>query len=242
MSLRKDLIRLASEKPELRQHLLPLLEDEPSSQPLRMRRDYGSRTAMSQDDLERMLRSPDWGKDWKLSQRIEKEIRRRGIRKPEEIRPLLPRRLKEQEAKEIRGFFDLFHADPDYMVPRIDDVEDYPWLYPDMKGWDGYDVSIAYETWDEESVEIGETDERGWEIEDENEEDLEGVARLLERYNWVEWSGHPPRPGDYLISSAEEDYHTGEDTYYHAFVTGPKGRNLTRDEMSWLSDLLYVRM
>lgn len=92
-------------------------------------------------------------------------------------------------------------------------------------------ITVYYETWDEDSIDAGETDERGeWDqVEIEADEtDLEDgkpdsvlAAEYLMDHGPVEASSTQWHPGVWYTSiDAEEDYKTGEKTYYSFHLSG----------------------
>lgn len=120
-------------------------------------------------------------------------------------------------------------------------VYDYEDLDNAPPNWKGYDVSITYETWDEESLEIGETDDKGWYLEDDNYETLQDVVDSVRNYNWVNWSSSNPGPRDWISSEAEVDMRSGERTTYNLFIERDDGKPLSSEEISFISKKLRVR-
>lgn len=112
-----------------------------------------------------------------------------------------------------------------------------------QKGKTGYVVTMTYEKWDEESLEAGDTDDRGFEFKDEKLKTLDDVARYVpsNKYGWHEWSGLPASPGDWLTSSPDENFRTGGHTIYGLHITHGDKTPLTREEMAYLSQKLHVR-
>lgn len=91
--------------------------------------------------------------------------------------------------------------------------------------------SITYETWDEEALEAGETNDRGFEVEDQpltpdeydieeaQDKGLDPIAYLalkeISRGGFVEPSSSHPRPGENIWFSTVDDdidIHSGERT------------------------------
>jgi len=108
---------------------------------------------------------------------------------------------------------------------------------------DGYLVSVTYETWTPEDVEFGETDDRGWELEDEwfpALDELDSDSFIRQR-QWLGWSNSTPSARSWIYSADEEDYRTGERTQYHLFVERADGQPLSRDEIAELSRELDLR-
>lgn len=71
----------------------------------------------------------------------------------------------------------------------------------------GIKISITYETWDEESLEAGETDDRGFEIESE-EYDFRDLIQLMRDGGYSEDSGNW-----FSTPDPERDFQTGEETF-----------------------------
>lgn len=120
-------------------------------------------------------------------------------------------------------------------------IEDEDWDHAPAN-WRGYLVSMTYETWDEESIDIGETDDKGWYSRDDEMETLSEVASYLYDYIWLGWSSsNPNSTRDWLISEGEVDYRTGETTNYNAFIRRADGKPLSRREMDYLKRKLRLR-
>jgi hypothetical protein len=92
-------------------------------------------------------------------------------------------------------------------------------------------ITVYYETWDHDSIDAGDTDDRGeWdhvEIEademdlDDGKPDSVLAAHYLMDNGPVESSSSQWHPGVWYTSiDAEEDYKTGEKTYYSFHLTG----------------------
>jgi hypothetical protein len=78
-----------------------------------------------------------------------------------------------------------------------------------------YTVSVTYEVWTDEDREIGETDNRGFEVEPQPAS-LEDVIDYARSY-YIEPKGEL-ESSSWWYSEAQQDYRTGEDTYYHLHV------------------------
>jgi hypothetical protein len=109
--------------------------------------------------------------------------------------------------------------------------------------WKGYTYRIAYETWDEESLEIGETDDKGWEVEDGGSyEHLEGLLKTIRAdANWLEWSASKPYAGCWIISEGETNFSTGEVTNYSLFIERLDKEPLSFIEMQLIGKVLGIR-
>lgn len=151
--------------------------------------------------------------------------------------------LAEKGGKQVTHM-PLFASKSASMFPDgVLDDEELDELTPEQRrAWKGYEVSMTYEVWSHEDVEHGDTDDRGWEFEDEHEETLEDVSHTLSNQSWLEWStsGHPGKR-DWIISQAEEDFRTGDRTINHALVTRKDGQPLSKAEVAYLNKKLYIR-
>jgi len=77
-----------------------------------------------------------------------------------------------------------------------------------------FTFSVTYETWNEEEREAGETFRRGYKEEGE----IGQFSDIIDRMNYfliTEKSG-----GDWLTSTGDYDYKTGDDTIYHLHIQG----------------------
>jgi hypothetical protein len=79
-----------------------------------------------------------------------------------------------------------------------------------------YKMSKTYETWDEESVDIGDTDEKGFEYKDDVFDNIWELAKEIRNNGATQpsSSGHASPHTWYSTVDADEDIHTGEKTYY----------------------------
>lgn len=100
-----------------------------------------------------------------------------------------------------------------------------------------YKMSKTYETWDEESTSIGDTDEKGFEYKDVDFDGLWDMANEIREEGSVEpsHSGTADAHTWYTTSDADEDYKTGEKTYYSFH---PKG--LSTEEAQELQKLIKM--
>lgn len=74
-------------------------------------------------------------------------------------------------------------------------------------------VSKTFEVWDEASLEIGETDNRGFDFED-LELDFEDLVDEMKGYSSASQSPNDGGTDVWYISEPEVDYRTGEETIY----------------------------
>ena len=104
-----------------------------------------------------------------------------------------------------------------------------------------YKVSVAYEEWTPEDVDLGEPSDRGFLFQDSSEESLEDVASQLQSLaTWLDWSSSRPADGDWISSSEEVDPYTGTSVVYSAFVSRASGEALSQGEIEGLSKALGV--
>lgn len=98
-----------------------------------------------------------------------------------------------------------------------------------------YLTSVTYEVWTEEDREIGETDEKGFEREEELGT-LRDVIDLAQRYDILARS-----KGDgtsWWSSEAHEDYRTGQDTYYSLHVQYADGKSLSAADFAKINTII----
>jgi hypothetical protein len=106
-----------------------------------------------------------------------------------------------------------------------------------------YTYRMTYEIVTPESAEDGDAAERGWEVEEPaGPFSLEDLVREVNDHTWVEWSNSNPtgQRGEWLISEAEQNYSTGEDTSYHLFIERVDGKPLSTAEIKDISKALGV--
>jgi len=104
-----------------------------------------------------------------------------------------------------------------------------------------YKMSQTYEIWTPEDIEIGDTDERGWAIEDEEYNDLDELLDEVEDdANWLHWSSSPPDGlRDWVQSEPSViDYGTGEQEVRSMFIKRIDGEALDEEELQYISDRL----
>lgn len=103
-----------------------------------------------------------------------------------------------------------------------------------------FTYSMTFEVWTEENIEFGETDNKGWEEKESPRfETLAELAKYVNHISWEGWSSSHPQPGDWITSSAEVDFRTGDRTCRALFVKS-NGNNLSADEMAELSALMAL--
>jgi hypothetical protein len=100
---------------------------------------------------------------------------------------------------------------------------------------EGYTYKMTYETWDEEAVEAGETDDKGWVEEGSDVASLADTLRSAGDHNWLEWSDSNPTGRSWLISEEEQDMHSGERTIYNLWFMRSDGSPLSGDEIKEIS-------
>jgi len=229
-SLKSRIVRLAHSNPVLRAPLLEILER--------------VATGRVDDEFERLLHTPQWWEDREATDRLARLISRRSLSEPQlrQIFKGLHRKIDPAEANQLRSILD-WPAIPSYVLTeeQADTIVEAPWLYPHMESWKGYEVTVYYEVWTHEDLDVGDTDDRGEEYEKEAFS-LEEAVDLLDSYSWEDWSASTPRSGDWLVSEGQQDYRDGSITYYHGFVQRLDKKDLTREEIQYLSKKLGVRV
>ena len=113
-------------------------------------------------------------------------------------------------------------------------IEDEDWDRAPAN-WEGYDVSMTYETTTPESAAMGEAEDRGWVFQDENYETLQDVVQHHRNKAWLGWSSSNPGPRDWIYSESEPDYRSGADTTYNLFIRRADGKPLSRRELGYLN-------
>jgi len=133
----------------------------------------------------------------------------------------------------------------DIIVLDDDDLEQLELRDPKLaRQWKGYYFKMTYETWDEEAIEAGDTDDRGWLI--RKSEKFDTLEELLDDSDvsyksWIEWSSSHPNPAhDWLISEDEQDYSSGERTQYSLWIERGDRAKLSREEMEFINKQLRV--
>lgn len=115
----------------------------------------------------------------------------------------------------------------------------------EQRQWKGYTYKMAFEVVTPESAEEGDAADRGWE--EEGSQVYDYLEELLKdsgvrNHGWIEWSSSSPDgKHDWLVSEAEQNYRTGEDTSYHLWVERKDGKPLSRHEMAFINRALHVR-
>jgi hypothetical protein len=122
--------------------------------------------------------------------------------------------------------------------------EDLEALTPEQKAqWKGYTYHMTYETWDEEAIECGETDDKGFT--EEGSEPYETLDDLLHTVasdaNWEGWSSTNPSPRDWINSYGESDPHTGERTNHSLWIERADGEPINVAEQVHISNYLKIR-
>ncbi len=122
--------------------------------------------------------------------------------------------------------------------PIVLTEDDYDEMDPkEQKRWKGYWYKMTYETWDQDSLEAGDTDDKGWtqkksKPDNSLQELLEGNSDIYNQ-SWLEWSSsHPDGDHDWIVS--QEDESGGENTIYHLWVVRSDGKGLSKEEMQYI--------
>jgi len=122
--------------------------------------------------------------------------------------------------------------------------EDYEALSPaQQKAWPGYTYGMTYETWDEEALEAGDTDDKGWLTEETDVEPLPSLEELLrssdiQYKSWLEWSSSPPDGRSWIVGDEEEDMRTGDRTLHELFIRRVDKRPLSDEEIRYITEQL----
>ncbi len=106
----------------------------------------------------------------------------------------------------------------------------------------GYVWGSTYEVWDEETLEAGDTDDRGWEHEYEDNGPYKSLADLLQDipgHSWLEWSSSDPGPRDWIISEDDQDYRSGDRTQYSLHIKHADGTPLTQSEVNFIDSKIF---
>ena len=82
-------------------------------------------------------------------------------------------------------------------------------------------ITVSYEIWDEDSIEAGETDDKGWEDEEGEEFDsVEDAIKFLKKNFANNPSNGSYHSGTYYKDDGEENYKTGETKYLTYHLSG----------------------
>lgn len=86
----------------------------------------------------------------------------------------------------------------------------------EAEGKKKYSMNKTYETWDEDALEAGDTDDKGFEYEDKEFDSLWDMAREIRDGGATESSdSHSANPHTwYSTPDGNQNYRTGETTYY----------------------------
>jgi hypothetical protein len=109
--------------------------------------------------------------------------------------------------------------------------------------WKGYVYKMTYENWDEESLEIGETDDKGWENEGSEPYDtLDDILRCVgSDANWLEWSSSSPDQRSWITSEGDQNSHTGDTKYKSLWINRADGFPKSEEEIIYISQKLGLR-
>jgi len=127
------------------------------------------------------------------------------------------------------------------MIATDDDLEA---LTPEQRAeWKGYVYKMTYEIWDEESLEIGETDDKGWKCEGSEPYDtLYDVLHTVEAdASWLEWSSSNPDTRSWITSDGDSNPHTGETEYNSLWIERADGLPISEEEQIYISERLRIR-
>ena len=120
--------------------------------------------------------------------------------------------------------------------------DDFEALTPVQRdAWQGYTYKMTYETWNEEALEIGETDDKGWVEEGSQPYDsLQGVCRATREHSWLEWSDSNPGPRSWLIAEDEEDMRSGDRTTHNLWIERGDGKPLSDEEIDYINAQFHI--
>jgi hypothetical protein len=151
----------------------------------------------------------------------------------------------EDQIKEMKKLWNRVDEKPEWLTKQ--DIADYERRIKKLRRSkkakrDGYIMDMTYETWDEEALEHGDTDDRGYEYKNERYDDLEELLNDSPvRYeSWVDWSSSRPGKNSWIISDKDENYRTGEITYRNLFIKRADGKPLDKDELRLIKKELGV--
>jgi hypothetical protein len=115
----------------------------------------------------------------------------------------------------------------------------FEYLSPKMRrSWGGYIVSKAFEIWDMDSLEAGETDNRGICYEGLRSDTLEDAID----YDMTQWSSPNPKDGAWLTSEPKASYRSESTIQYSLFIKRADGLPLTKLEIDYISSKLNIKL
>jgi hypothetical protein len=106
-----------------------------------------------------------------------------------------------------------------------------------ISGKKKFKYSITFTSWDEESLEMGETDNRGYEIED----DIDAIGDILYKANTTYGIYYPLSFGGWESTEPEEDrdfWEKGIRKYYALHITNEDGTEISQEENDFITYLL----
>jgi len=106
-----------------------------------------------------------------------------------------------------------------------------------ISGKKKFKYSITFTSWDEESLEMGETDNRGYEIQD----DIDTIGDILYKANTTYGIYMPVSFGTWESTEPEEDrdfFEKGIRKYYALHLTNEDGTEISQEESDFISFLL----
>jgi hypothetical protein len=132
----------------------------------------------------------------------------------------------------------------EYHYPVVLTEEDFENLSHEEKlGWEGYKYRMTYATWTPEDVELGDTDDKGWENEGSEPYDyLEELLRDIDSTaTWQEWSSsHVDPTHDWLTGVGSENYSTGARTQYDLWIERVDHTPLNKAEFDFINSKLRI--
>lgn len=105
-----------------------------------------------------------------------------------------------------------------------------------------YEIAVTYEVWDDESVEIGETDDRGYYSETEQIKKIKHIG-FQDLTSWEGLSDSTPaRVNNFWIYGSDGmDMYSGETTNYALHIKKLSGESFTQKEIDKIKKLYHIR-
>lgn len=107
----------------------------------------------------------------------------------------------------------------------------------------GFIYRVTYDAWDEEALEAGDTDDKGWKVEQTEPYDtLDELLRNASREaSWVSWGDSHPSASSSITSEGEYENRTGLQTYYTLFIERTDGKPLTTEQLKKIDKTLGLK-
>lgn len=107
-----------------------------------------------------------------------------------------------------------------------------------------YEFRITYQTVTEESAEIGDYADQGWELQDGHADDMDDLIYELDRYGFYEDTGHGLNELRFNTVDPVRDrayYEEGESKYYTVFINREDGQDFEQKEADEIKQKLGIR-